>query len=228
MCSVTISAKFPRNIANETPPKGPLGYFCDMSSQRPSYLIAGLGNPGERYANTRHNIGFMVVDAYVARLGLVWTRHGDLYEAAQSRIRGRVVELIKPLTFMNLSGKAIRKRMNECGLSASSVVVVTDEYNFPTGRIHLKAGGSSGGHNGISSVMEELATASFWRLRCGIDRKFGPGELVDYVLADFPADEAAAVADMISRACEVLAEIASAGPDLAMQKANRPIQPPGP
>ena len=199
-----------------------------MSSQRPSYLIAGLGNPGARYANTRHNIGFMVVDAYVAKLGLAWTRHGDLYEAAQARIRGRVVEFIKPLTFMNLSGQVIRKRMNECGLSPSSIVVITDEYNFPTGRIHLKAGGSSGGHNGIGSVMEELATPSFWRLRCGIDRKFGPGELVDYVLADFPAAEVELVADMISRSCDVLAEIASAGPDLAMQKANRPVQSPAP
>jgi PTH1 family peptidyl-tRNA hydrolase len=170
----------------------------------------------------------MVVDAYVAKLGLTWTRHGDLYEAAQARIRGRVVEFIKPLTFMNLSGQAIRKRMNECGLSPSSIVVITDEYNFPTGRIHLKAGGSSGGHNGIGSVMEELATPSFWRLRCGIDRKFGPGELVDYVLADFPAAEVELVADMISRSCDVLAEIASAGPDLAMQKANRPVQSPAP
>jgi PTH1 family peptidyl-tRNA hydrolase len=138
------------------------------------------------------------------------------------------VEFIKPLTFMNLSGKVIRKRMNECSLSPGGIVVITDEYNFPTGRIHLKAGGSSGGHNGIASVIEELSSASFWRLRCGIDRRFGPGELVDYVLADFPADEAAAVADMIARACNVLAEIASAGPDLAMQKANRPAPPPTP
>lgn len=193
-----------------------------MASPRPSYIIAGLGNPGEKYARTRHNIGFMVVDAFAAKHGLPWTKHGDLYEHAQARVRGRIVDLIKPLTYMNLSGKAIRKHMNACGLQPSSIVVVTDEYNFPTGRIHLKSGGSSGGHNGISSVMEDLGTPNFWRLRCGIDRKFGPGELVDYVLSDFPEDESTYVEAMISRACEVIGDIASGGPSTAMQKANRP------
>lgn len=164
----------------------------------------------------------MVVDAFAAKHGLPWTKHGDLYEHAQARVRGRIVDLIKPLTYMNLSGKAIRKHMNACGLQPSSIVVVTDEYNFPTGRIHLKSGGSSGGHNGISSVMEDLGTPNFWRLRCGIDRKFGPGELVDYVLSDFPEDESTYVEAMISRACEVIGDIASGGPSTAMQKANRP------
>lgn len=194
-----------------------------MSSPRPSYLIVGLGNPGPKYAHTRHNIGFMVVDAFAAKHGLEWTTHGDLCQTSHARVRGRTIELVKPLTYMNLSGKAVRKRMQVCGLSASHVVVITDEYNFPTGRIHLKSGGSSGGHNGISSVMEDLATPNFWRLRCGIDRKFGPGELVDYVLADFPAGESQAVQEMITRAVDVIADIASSGPDLAMQKANRPL-----
>ena len=195
-----------------------------MSSPRPSYLIVGLGNPGPKYAKTRHNIGFMVVDAFAAKHGLTWTTHGELCQTAQARVRGRTIELVKPLTYMNLSGKAVRKRMLACGLSASHVVVITDEYNFPTGRIHLQSGGSSGGHNGISSVMEDLDTPTFWRLRCGIDRRFGPGELVDYVLADFPPDESHAVEDMITRAAEVIADIASSGPDLAMQRANRPGQ----
>lgn len=195
-----------------------------MSSPRPSYLIVGLGNPGPKYANTRHNIGFMVVDAFAAKHGLTWTTHGELCQTAQARVRGRTIELVKPLTYMNLSGRAVRKRMQACGLSPSHVVVITDEYNFPTGRIHLKSGGSSGGHNGISSVMEDLETPNFWRLRCGIDRKFGPGELVDYVLADFPPDESQVVDDMIARAVEVIADITSSGPDLAMQRANRPGQ----
>jgi len=191
-----------------------------MPNPRPSSIIAGLGNPGEEYAATRHNIGFMVVDAFAQKHGLSWTRHGDLYEQTQARVRGRVIDLIKPLTYMNLSGKAIRKHMHACGLQATHVVVVTDEYNFPTGRIHLKAGGSAGGHNGIGSVIEELATQNFWRLRCGIDRKFGSSELVDYVLSDFPHDEAALVQNMIAKACDVLADIASGGPSSAMQRAN--------
>ena len=195
-----------------------------MATPRPSYIIAGLGNPGSEYAHTRHNIGFMVVDAFARKHGLTWTRHGDLYEWTQARVRGRIIDLIKPLTCMNLSGKAVRKHMNACGLQPNSVVVITDEYNFPTGRIHLKSGGSSGGHNGISSVMDELATPDFWRMRCGIDRKFGPGELVDYVLANFPENEKALVEMMISHACEVIGDIASGGPSAAMQKANRPAK----
>jgi len=192
-----------------------------MAKQRPSYIIAGLGNPGSEYQHTRHNIGFMVVDAFATKHGLAWVRHGDLYEYAQARVRGRIIDLIKPLTYMNLSGKAIKKHMNNCALQPSSVVVVTDEYNFPTGRIHLRSGGSSGGHNGIGSVMEELATADFWRLRCGIDRNFGPGQLVDYVLSDFPAQEGQLVESMIARACETISDVASGGPSSAMQKANR-------
>ena len=163
----------------------------------------------------------MVIDAYADKLGADWTKHGDLCETAHVRVRGRIIELVKPLTYMNLSGTAVRKRMQASGLSASNVIIITDEYNFPTGRIHLKAGGSAGGHNGISSVIEELGTPQFWRLRCGIDRKFGPGELVDYVLSDFPADELQLVHNMVLRACTTLDNIASGGPSLAMQNTNR-------
>lgn len=193
-----------------------------MQRTRPSYLIVGLGNPGAEYASTRHNIGFMVVDALVSRSNLTWQHHSNLMDHAQWKSQGRTTEFIKPLTYMNLSGKAVKKRMVECGLGPRQVIVITDEYNFPTGKIHFKAGGSSGGHNGIASVMEELGTPDFWRLRCGIDRKFGPGELVDYVLRPFPPEESDTVAQMIDAACVAVAEIVKAGPELAMKTINTP------
>lgn len=193
-----------------------------MQQSRPSYLIVGLGNPGIEYASTRHNIGFMVVDAFAQRNSLSWQRHSGLMDHLQWKSQGRVTEFVKPLTFMNLSGKAVKKRMQECGLGPRQVIIITDEYNFPTGRIHFKAGGSSGGHNGIASVMEELGTPDFWRLRCGIDRKFGPGELVDYVLRPFPADEADEVTSMVNSACAAIEQIVKAGPELAMKTINTP------
>lgn len=183
-------------------------------------MFVGLGNPGSEYATTRHNIGFMVVDAFVAAAEVTWTNGSSLYDEARMRYAGIEVVVLKPLTYMNLSGKAVAKRSRELGISPTRVVVITDEYNFPVGKLHLKQGGSSGGHNGIASVIEELETANFWRLRCGIDRKFGPGELVDYVLAPFDASQSDELGRMIERGCEAIRQIAKVGPALAMQKVN--------
>lgn len=192
------------------------------TSSRSTLMFVGLGNPGSEYAATRHNIGFMVVDAFVAAAEVTWANGSSLYDEARLRYAGIEVVVIKPLTYMNLSGKAVAKRSRELGISPTRVVVITDEYNFPVGKLHLKQGGSSGGHNGIASVIEELETANFWRLRCGIDRKFGPGELVDYVLAPFDASQSDELGRMIERGCEAIRQIAKVGPALAMQKVNTP------
>lgn len=185
-------------------------------------MFVGLGNPGSQYADTRHNIGFMVVDAFIKAAEESWTNASSLYDEARLRYAGIELVVIKPLTYMNLSGKAVAKRSRELGISPTRVVVITDEYNFPVGKLHLKQGGSSGGHNGIASVIDELETANFWRLRCGIDRKFGPGELVDYVLAPFDASQSDELGRMIERGCETIRQIAKVGPALAMQKVNTP------
>ena len=192
------------------------------TSSRSTMMFVGLGNPGSQYADTRHNIGFMVVDAFISAAEVTWTHASSLYDEARLRYAGIEVVVIKPLTYMNLSGKAVAKRSRELGISPTRVVVITDEYNFPVGKLHLKQGGSSGGHNGIASVIEELETANFWRLRCGIDRKFGPGELVDYVLAPFDASQGDELSRMIERGCEAIRQIAKVGPALAMQKVNTP------
>lgn len=185
-------------------------------------LFIGLGNPGIRYAPTRHNIGFMVVDAVAEKFGLRWDVTSALHDTCEWRHAGRTMVLAKPKTYMNDSGRSARKLAGQLGIGPADVVAIVDEYNFPVGRIHLKAGGSDGGHNGITSLMTELKSAAFWRLRCGIDRRFGPGGLVDYVLAPFPSDDSDALASMITDAVAAVELIARVGPERAMQTVNRP------
>lgn len=186
-----------------------------------SFLIVGLGNPGTQYSLTRHNIGFMVVDAFAEKYRAEWTVRDGKYAMARVRVLGAELLVVKPLTYMNLSGEAVAPLAVSNGLQPSRVVAITDEYNFPVGRVHLRCGGSSGGHNGISSLIEKLGTLDFWRLRCGIDRAFGPGELVEYVLAPFSAEEQEHVKKMIERGVQAIEEIAKSGPELAMQRINR-------
>lgn len=183
-------------------------------------MVVGLGNPGAEYAATRHNIGFMVADALVSANKGQW-KSGSLADTCELMLSATRVIVVKPLTYMNLSGKAVAQLATEASLPASRVIAVTDEYNFPTGRIHLRRGGSDGGHNGIASIIEDLRTPEFWRLRCGIDRRFGPGELVDYVLAPFPEEERDAVELMIRSAVAGLTECIRQSPEIAMNRINR-------
>lgn len=187
---------------------------------RAGYIIAGLGNPGREYADTRHNIGFMVADAFVAFHRGTWAE-GKLADTCELTLSATRVLVVKPKTYMNLSGKAISHYAAETSVPPSRIIAITDEYNFPTGRIHLKRGGSSGGHNGIASIIEDLHTPEFWRLRCGIDRTFGPGELVEYVLAPFPEEEREAVELMIRSSVTALDECLRQGPEIAMNRINR-------
>lgn len=186
-----------------------------------SVLIVGLGNPGSRYAHTRHNVGFMVVDALAEALKAEWSRPSSLYDLAEVRFAGRQALLAKPLTYMNESGKAAKKLMGQHKLSPQQVVCVVDEYNFPVGKVHLRPEGSDGGHNGITSMIEELGTPKFWRLRCGIDRRFGPGGLVDYVLSPFESSDSDNLSLMLTRGVDALKLIMRLGPQQAMQQVNR-------
>ena len=184
-------------------------------------VIVGLGNPGSEYATTRHNIGFMVADALVHRIRGSWVSAGRDLEVAEQRLGECQVFVCKPLSYMNRSGDVVAPYLRAKGIAPSQVVVVTDEYNFPTGRIHLRPGGSAGGHNGVASMIEHLGSPDFWRLRCGIGRDFGPGELVDYVLSPFPASESEALASMIDKAVKAVEQMARVGTDRAMQEINR-------
>jgi len=192
---------------------------CYMMSA--SLLIIGLGNPGSRYALTRHNIGFMVVEALAEQLKTTWDNPSSLYDLAHVRYAGRQAVIAKPLTYMNESGKAAKKLMGQYKLTPQQIVCVVDEYNFPVGKVHLRPEGSDGGHNGITSMIEELGTSKFWRLRCGIDRRFGPGGLVDYVLSPFDTSDQSELSIMIERGTEALKAIIRQGPQQAMQVVNR-------
>lgn len=183
--------------------------------------MIGLGNPGAKYTDTRHNIGYRVVDKLVDKYKLEWGSVDSLHLKTTFRCMGTKVHLVKPLTFMNLSGDSARFLLDSLRFEPNQLVVVSDEYNFPVGRIHLRQGGSSGGHNGLASIIEELGDESFWRLRCGIGREFGLGELVEYVLSPFTEAEEGEVERMIQLAVRAIEEIARLGASVAMTQVNR-------
>lgn len=175
------------------------------------WVIVGLGNPGEEYAHTRHNIGFRVAEAFVAKRQSQFVVGNGPWVEAHIRYARKEILVAQPTTYMNRSGIAARQLLWQHGLSPEQLIAIVDEYNFPVGRIHLKHGGSDGGHNGIASIIAELGTDRFWRLRCGIGRNFGPGELVDYVLSPFLPEELPLVEQMIADAVIAIEQIAKVG-----------------
>lgn len=163
--------------------------------------VVGLGNPGETYARTRHNAGFIVVDAVVAALGLEWRTAGDAWLATRP---DRAV-YVKPRTYMNLSGRVLEDPIRFGGLSASHVLVVVDDTALPLGTIRLRAKGSHGGHNGLRDIERALGTSDFARLRIGVGQPAGgAAELKEFVLADFGAEEIPRVNAMAARAAEAI------------------------
>jgi peptidyl-tRNA hydrolase, PTH1 family len=183
-------------------------------------LVVALGNPGTEYVHTRHNVGWMIADELCTKIGCSMEPAHDLYHSATFRYAGCQFTVIKPTTYMNLSGKAAKAATKKLGIASPQVIVVVDEFNFPTGKVHLKLGGSDGGHNGLSSMISELGTPTFWRMRCGISRNFGPGQLVDYVLSNFPKEEEHLVTTMRQNGAEGLLLCAKLGFPMAMQRIN--------
>lgn len=187
-------------------------------------IVLALGNPGSRYAATRHNIGWMVADAVAEEANAAFRPgRGDYYESRITR-NGREALLVKPATYMNNSGLAARQVIERYGVSPADMLVIIDEIQFPTGRIQLKPSGSSGGHNGMESLIYHLETNEFPRLRCGIGRDFGPGEMVDYVLSRFPPHEEAVVAEMIASARDAVHTWIAEGTPRAMHQCNTPVE----
>lgn len=191
------------------------------------WLIVGLGNPGKQYAETRHNIGWKVAETFASKYTSLAAQHdavfkpggGSWYEA-RCLVHHAHVLVILPTTYMNRSGIAVAHAARLYCIPTNQIVAIVDEYNFPVGRIHLKNSGSDGGHNGIASLIAELGTPHFFRLRCGIDKRFGPNELVEYVLAPFAPDELSARDSMISSAIQALELLITHGAAKAMQQVN--------
>ena len=180
-------------------------------------LVVGLGNPGPRYAATRHNIGFMVVDRLAAEGSGRWVDQ-DHSQAAQVQLANQQVLLVKPQTFMNRSGIAVAAFQERLGAAPEEVLVLLDDFLLDFGRLRLRRGGSDGGHNGLASILEHLNTSRVPRLRLGIGAP-PPGEdSIDYVLGLFGAKEQ--VAGLVERGCQAVEACAHEGIDKAMNQFN--------
>lgn len=182
-------------------------------------LIVGLGNPGRRYERTRHNIGFMAIDALAARLGAAPWRNEHRAAVARARHGEHQLLLAKPETFMNESGAAVRSLCAYHRIDAREILVISDDLDLPFGRVRLRAGGTAGGHNGLRSIIAELGAQEFPRLRMGIGRP-QVGEAIDWVLAPFEASESADLPFICGAAVEIVLQALSEGVLAAMNTWN--------
>lgn len=184
------------------------------------WLVAGLGNPGTKYSKTRHNIGFLVIEEIALRAGLTFKREEDL-RIARGSIRDTDIILIEPLTFMNLSGTAIKKAIERFNLSPENLIVIHDDIDMETGRLRIRKRGSSGGHRGVESIISSIGSQEFIRVKIGIGR--GKGMPVEeYVLSKFRKEEIPLIQDAVSRAADSVLCIVTEGVDKAMNKFNKP------
>lgn len=183
------------------------------------YLIAGLGNVGTDYVGTRHNCGFMVVDALAKEAGAEWSLERHAYRC-EVKVKGRTLVLIKPTTFMNLSGKAVKYWMNAEKIPMENLLVVSDDIALPVGTLRMKKRGSHGGHNGLRDIEEMIHTTEYARLRMGVGDTFPRGRQVDYVLGQFSAEEQAILAPRIETAVEMIKSFATIGADRTMNQFN--------
>lgn len=193
--------------------------LSENSDLMKKYLIVGLGNIGAEYVNTRHNIGFKVVD-YVANSANVSFETAKLGAIAEYSIKGRKLFLLKPNTYMNLSGKAVKYWMDKENIAKESVLVITDDLNLPFGTIRIKAKGTDGGHNGLKNIQLILNTSEYPRFRFGISDEFKKGQQVDYVLGEWNDDEKAKLTERYQIAKEIVESFALAGLNETMNAFN--------
>jgi peptidyl-tRNA hydrolase, PTH1 family len=183
------------------------------------YLIAGLGNIGPEYVNTRHNIGFNVADAFVEERKAVF-ECGRLANIAKFRFRGKGLIVIKPSTYMNLSGKAIRYWLTKENIPIQNLLVVVDDLDLPFGTIRLRKKGGPGSHNGLIDIVDVLQTTDFARLRFGIGSDFSKGQQIDYVLGKWSQSEDKLLAPLLKKSTETINSFVINGPDRAMNIFN--------
>ena len=183
------------------------------------YLIIGLGNPGSKYENTRHNIGFKIVDAFAAQREASFETE-KLADVARTKFKGRTIVLIKPNTFMNLSGKAVNYWMQQEKIPRENILVVTDDISLPFGKLRMKGKGSDGGHNGLKDIQLTLGTDAYPKLRFGIGSDFKKGQQIDFVLGKWNTSEKKIVELKIEKSVEVIESFASIGLSRTMTMAN--------
>lgn len=186
-----------------------------------SWLLVFLGNPGLRYEGTRHNAGFMAADALAKKLGVSVNRVRFRALTAQAVVGGQPVLLMKPQTYMNLSGEAVIQAVRFYKLPPDRVLVISDEVSLPVGKLRIRRKGSAGGHNGLKSIIQQLGTEDFPRIRLGVGAPPHPDyDMADWVLSAFKNQDAADMADAAARAADAALCYIREGPDKAMNQFN--------
>jgi PTH1 family peptidyl-tRNA hydrolase len=193
--------------------------FLDEVASMKKYLIIGLGNIGPEYAQTRHNIGFKVLEALANKENLTFEtlRLGDL---CTHKIKGRSILLLKPSTYMNLSGKALKHWMEKENILLENILVITDDINLDFGVIRIKTKGTNGGHNGLKDIQNTLNSSEYNRFRFGVGSDFGKGKQIDYVLGKWNDDEKTALAERLEKATKVIESFVLSGINQTMNEFN--------
>jgi peptidyl-tRNA hydrolase, PTH1 family len=183
------------------------------------YLIIGLGNPGVKYENTRHNIGFKVLEKFAKEQETLFyvEKHA---EVARTKYKGRQLILIKPTTYMNLSGKAVNYWLQQEKIEIENILVITDDIALPFGKLRMKGKGSDGGHNGLKDIQSMLNTNEYARVRFGVGNGFFPGQQADYVLGEWSKEEAKQLEERIAVATEFIKGFCTIGLQLTMTNWN--------
>jgi len=183
------------------------------------FLIVGLGNIGDDYANTRHNIGFKILDFFAKQESLSFETQ-KLGDMAVYKLKGRRFILLKPSTYMNLSGKAVVYWMNKENVTLDNLLVITDDLNLPFGTIRLKTKGSDGGHNGLKDIQDKLQTINYNRFRFGISDTFSKGRQIDYVLGEWTEEENQKLTERLEKSVELIKSFGTAGVNITMNAFN--------
>ncbi len=193
--------------------------YIEEHDNMKKYLIVGLGNIGEKYANTRHNIGFKILDRFAEQEALTFETQ-KLGDVALYKLKGRTFIFLKPNTFMNLSGKAVLYWLTKEKVPLENLLIITDDLNLSFGTIRLKAKGSSGGHNGLKDIQEKLNTTTYNRFRFGISDAFSKGKQIDYVLSEWTDDEQTNLKERLDKSVELIKSFVLAGVNITMNTFN--------
>lgn len=183
------------------------------------FLIVALGNIGEEYHETRHNIGFMVADQIARDKNLNWEASRHAFKT-EFKLKGRPVHMIKPTTYMNLSGKAVNYWLQQLKITPDNLLVITDDLALPLGKLRMRKKGSDGGHNGLKNIEQNLSSSVYPRLRMGIGSEYSKGQQVDYVLSKFESSEKELLDQTITKAAKMVLSFCSVGIDRTMNQYN--------
>ena len=186
-----------------------------------SWLLVGLGNPGSKYESTRHNMGFLAVDGLARRKGFRFNKLRFRAWTAEWMVNGEKVLVMKPQTYMNLSGESVGEAARFYKIPADHVVVISDDISLPVGKLRIRTGGSAGGHNGLKNIIQHLGTDQFPRVRVGVGEKPHPDyDMADWVLGKFQGEDKKAIDGAVKRAADAVECFLKEGPDRAMNRFN--------